>query len=33
LSYLDEQYAIAMPAYPRLPEEDLKKLVDFMLSS
>lgn len=33
LSYLDEQYAIAMPAYPQIPEEDLKKLVDFMLSS
>jgi cytochrome c553 len=33
LSYLDEQFPIAMPAYPETPEEDLQKLVDFILSS
>lgn len=31
LSYLDEQYAIAMPAYDNKPEEDLQKLAQLML--
>jgi mono/diheme cytochrome c family protein len=31
LSYLDEQYAIAMPAYDNKPEEDLRKLAQLML--
>lgn len=33
LSYLDEQYPIAMPAYAATNEEDLKKLADFILNS
>ena len=33
LSYLDEQYPIAMPAYAETSEEDLRKLADFMLNS
>jgi cytochrome c551/c552 len=33
LSYMDEQYPIAMPAYPTLAEEDVQKLVEFILSS
>ena len=33
LSYLDEQYPIAMPAYADTSEEDLRKLADFMLNS
>ena len=33
LSYLDEQYPIAMPAYDTTSEEDLKKLANFILNS
>ena len=33
LSYLDEQYPIAMPAYATTNEEDLRKLADFILNS
>ena len=33
LTYLDEQYPIAMPAYPEPSDEDLQKLVDFILGS
>ena len=33
LSYLDEQYPIAMPAYSDTSEEDLRKLAEFMLNS
>ena len=33
LSYLDEQYPIAMPAYPDTNEEDLRKLAQFILNS
>lgn len=33
LSYLDEQYPIAMPAYADTAEQDLQRLVEFMLSS
>jgi cytochrome c2 len=33
LSYLDEQYPIAMPAYGTTDEEDLRKLADFILNS
>jgi cytochrome c553 len=33
LSYLDEQYPIAMPGYADTPEEDLRKLADFILNS
>lgn len=33
LSYLDEQYPIAMPGYAATPEEDLRKLADFILNS
>ena len=32
LSYLDEQYPIAMPAYPDTNEEDLRKLAQFILN-
>ncbi len=33
LSYLDEQYPIAMPAYADTNEEDLRKLAQFILNS
>jgi cytochrome c2 len=33
LSYLDEQYPIAMPAYPDTAEEDLRKLAQYILGS
>lgn len=33
LSYLDEQYPIAMPAYGTTDEDDLRKLADFILNS
>ncbi len=33
LSYLDEQYPIAMPAYATTSEEDLRKLAEFILNS
>jgi len=33
LSYLDEQYPIAMPAYSETNEEDLRKLAQFILNS
>ena len=33
LSYLDEQYPIAMPAYPDTNEEDLRKLAQYILNS
>ena len=33
LSYLDEQYPIAMPAYATTNEADLQKLAEFILNS
>lgn len=33
LSYLDELYPIAMPAYGTTSEEDLRKLAEFILNS
>ena len=33
LSYLDEQYPIAMPAYGDTDEEQLLKLAEFILNS
>ena len=33
LSYLDEQYPIAMPAYGTTDEEQLRKLAEFILNS
>ena len=33
LSYLDEQYPIAMPAYGTVDEQDLRKLAEFILNS
>jgi cytochrome c2 len=33
LSYLDEQYPIAMPAYGATDEKDLRKLAEFILNS
>lgn len=33
LSYLDEQFPIAMPAYASTNEEDLRKLAQFILNS
>jgi len=33
LSYLDEQYPIAMPAYGTTDEEDLRKLAEFILNN
>ena len=33
LSYLDEQYPIAMPAYATTSEEDLRKLAEYILNS
>lgn len=33
LSYLDEQYPIAMPAYATSSEEDLRKLAEYILNS
>jgi cytochrome c553 len=33
LSYLDEQFPIAMPAYAATSEEDLRKLAEFILNS
>ena len=33
LSYLDEQYPIAMPAYATTSDEDLRKLAEFILNS
>ncbi len=33
LSYLDEEYPIAMPAYDSTSEEDLRKLAEFILNS
>ena len=33
LSYLNEQYAIAMPAFRNTNEEDLRKLAEFILNS
>ena len=33
LSYLDEQYPIAMPAYASTNEEDLRKLAEYILNS
>ena len=33
LSYLGEQYPIAMPAYAETGDEDLRKLADFILNS
>ena len=33
LSYLDEQYPIAMPAYATTSEADLQKLAEFILNS
>jgi cytochrome c2 len=33
LSYLGEQYPIAMPAYGNIDEKDLRKLAEFILNS
>ena len=33
LSYLDEQYPIAMPAYGTTDEQDLRKLAEFILNN
>ena len=33
LSYLEEQYPIAMPAYGTTDEEDLRKLAEFILNN
>lgn len=33
LSYLDEQYPIAMPAYATTDEADLRKLAEYILNS